>query len=240
MPPAAEPPIQSAPSLPVIGQETVDNASGGTPAPETTSPPSINKHWTQALDEIDLPDKEAPKAPPAKAPEAKAPEPEKAKPKEAPKTETKQPEKKVEPAAEPKDELPPFRTNQELRKWAKDRHVAATVSEKKLAEYEAKLKELESRVPKTEQGAELVAQQIVEAKKKIESYERIIEMQAFEHSEKYRKEYYDPWWNAMSKAEKEVGELLITEPTGEQEPTGEMDADGNPKMRAKMRQRPAS
>lgn len=199
------------------------------PAPETVpvtppSPSPTTKSWTDALDALpDIDDAPAVKPEPAKA----APE----KPKDEAKPADTTPAKPAEkPDAKPdvkqdQDGLPAFRTNQELRKWAKERNAAAAAAESKRVELENKLKELETRVPKTEQGAELLAQQLADAQKRLEQHEQLIEVQSFEHSQKYQKEYAAPYHAARQKAYKDVAEMMVNEPTDL------LDDEGNPKMR---------
>lgn len=202
-----EPPVV-APAAPAAPEPT----PAATPAPSPTT-----KSWTDALDALpDIDDA------PAAKPEPPKPTPEKAK--EEPKPAEVAPAKKDEakpdkPADKPDaDGLPTFRTNQDLRKWAKERHAAATAADSKRVELENKLKELETRVPKTEQGAELLAEQLAAAQKQLAEHQQLIEMESFEKSEKYQKEYAAPYYEAMGKAEKRVTEMMVSEPTGEDDP----------------------
>lgn len=221
MPPTAEPPIQTAPALPVIGQETVDAAAPPTTT-GTTEPTPTTKSWREALDAIEVPDEPAEKttetkstAPPEK-PAATKTAVTKA-PDKAP-VEKKEPEKKVE---EVKDDLPPFRTNQELRKWAKERHAAAVAAENRHKELEAKLQELQTTVPKTQQGAEALAQQLVETKKKLEHYQRIIDLQSPEISDEYQDKFVKPWQTLKAKTTKRIATFTVNEATGDIDPETE-------------------
>ena len=225
MPDIAEPPVApaAAPDSPAPATPEAAPVAAPSPSPAT-------KAWTDAWDALDLPDAPAPKPEPPKAAPAKDAKPD-AKPDEpAPaKPDAKPDAKPTEPVPDA-DGVPQFRTNKELNRWARERHKAAATAEVKLAEQEAKLKELETRAPKTEQGAEVLAQQIAESEKKIAHYEQILESQSFENSAKYQKEYADPYHHARQAAYKEVAEMAVNEPTGQ------VDEEGNPTFR----QRPAT
>ena len=224
----------------IVAPSPVAPAPESTPAPTPPQPAQpaapaapaapARKSWSEALDALDelaVPIKQEPAKPaPTKAEAAPASPP---KEPEAKKAEAKPAEKPAEPVQE-KDDLPPFRTNAELRKWAKERNAAAATAEARRTELEGRLKELESVVPKSQQDSELLAQQIAQAQQRIQQYEQLVEVQAVEHSQKYQKEYAEPYYAARAKAEKEITELLVNEPTGE------ADEEGNPKMR----QRPAT
>lgn len=203
-------------------QETVEPAVAPV-APETTpvtppSPSPTTKSWTDALDA--LPDVDDPEPPKPEAPKAEPKaEPDKVEPKPDAKPEAKKP---VEGTPEkPTDDLPTFRTNQELRKWAKERHAAATAAEQKLTGMEAELTKLKSVVPKSQADSEALSQEIAKAKERITQQEQLIEMQAFEHSEKYQKEYVEPYYEAKTRAEKDMPQFSISEKTGEIDPTTE-------------------
>lgn len=205
--------------------------------PETTTPPATpevvpvnppspsptTKSWTDALDalpDIDTPEPPKPSPePPKPAAEPAKPEPEKAEPE---KPEVTEPAKAEVPKPSPQDTMPQFRTNKELREWAKKRDREAVQAEEKRQELERKLAELERVVPKSQEGAELLSQKLAEAQRKLSEHEQLIEMQAFEHSAKYQKEYAEPYYNAREKAYRDISEMMVSEPTGE------MDEDGNP------------
>lgn len=197
-------------------------------APETApvtppSPSPTTKSWTDALDALpDIDTAPEPTPSPAK------PTPEKdAKPAEKPadKTTPKPADKSADKPADAGDGIPSFRTNQELRKWAKERNAAAAAAEAKRVELENRLKELETTVPKTQQGAEVLAQQIADAEKRIAQYEQVLEAQSFEHSAKYQQEYAAPYFNAREKAYRDVSEMMVNEPTGQ------VDDEGKPTFR---------
>lgn len=207
--------ILEPPAAPAAAHATPEPAPAASPSPSPTT-----KSWTDALDALpDIDDKPTPATEPPK------PAPDKAKVESKPAEPV--PAKKDEPVpAKPiekqdQDGVPAFRTNQELRKWAKERHAAAAAAEAKRVELENRLKELETAVPKSQEGAEVLAQQLAAAQQRLAQHEQLIEMQSFEHSEKYQKEYAAPYYEAMGKAEKRVSEMLVSEPTGEEDENGQ-------------------
>ena len=214
MPDIVDPPVApaAAPDSPAPATPEAAPAAAPSPSPAT-------KAWTDAWDALDLPDAPAPKPEPPKAtPEKPVEKPEAASP-------VKPVEKEADkPAEKPKadDELPAFRTNKEVREFAKAQRRAAKTAESKLVELENKLKELEAVVPKSQQGAELLAQQLADARKQIEEHEREREMTEFEKSKNYRENFFQPWVNAKSEAQAEMIQFSVNEKTSE------LDEDGNP------------
>jgi hypothetical protein len=180
------------------------------------------KSWADALDALpDFDDPPKPSPEPVKEPSKPEPKPD-AKPAEVIPA---KPEDKPGEISKDADGVPQFRTNKELNRWARERHKAAAAAEAKRVELEAKLVELERVVPKSQEGAEVLAQQLATAQQRLAQHEQVIEAQAFEHSEKYQKEYAAPYYAARDRAYKDVAEMLVNEPTND------LDEDGNPKMR---------
>lgn len=221
MPDLLEPPV-----APVAAPVTPEAAPATPPSPSPTT-----KSWTDALDALpDIDDAPAAKPEPPKAAPVKAKE--EVKPAEV------APVKKDEPKADKpvekpeQDGLPAFRTNQELRKWAKERNAAAAAAESKRIELENRLKELETIEPRSRESAEVLAQQLAAAQQRLAQHEQLIEMQSFEHSEKYQKEYATPYYEAMSRAEKRIGEMLVSEPTGEEDENGQPAMKKRPATKA--------
>lgn len=217
-------PLQTAPALPT------DIVPEAAVAPAQETPSQVSKPFDQMFDSLD--DGDTKPTPPAKEKTEPATNPEKAKvePKKEEKSEPTKPEaekeKPVEAAGDKEEDgLPVFRTNKEVRQYAKAQRKAAIEAEAKRVELENKLKQLETVVPKTQQGAEVLAQQLAEAQKRLAQHEQVIEMQSFEHSDKYQKEYATPYYNARQKAYKEISEMLVNEETGER------DAEDKPVLR---------
>lgn len=218
MPDTIAPTEPSAPTTPAAPSPSPAAKIDLTPpaVPPEASPGQ--KSWTDALEGLDSTESPEPKLEPSKDPEAPKTPPEAIK--EPPKATPKQ-DKPPEPARDA-DGMPTFRTNAELRKWAKERNAAAAAAEAKKTELENKVKQLESVVPKSQQDGELLAQKLADAQNRLAQHEQLIELQAFEHSEKYQKEYATPYYEAMARAEKRVSEMMVSEPTGE------MDANDQP------------
>lgn len=168
---------------------------------------------------------DAPETPPVAAPKPPTPAAEPKAPAAAP--------DKSEPTAPEKvegDGLPKFQTNKDLRKYAGEQLRAAKEAAAKVTEYENRVKELEAKVPQSQQGAELLAAQLAEANAKLAQHEQTVEAIAFENSAKYQTEYAKPYYDALARAEKEVAEFTVNEPTGE------VDENEQPMMK----QRPAT
>lgn len=224
------PDAPAAPVAPPPEAETPQVAPAQPQSPEPEPSPTT-KSWRDAIDA--LPDFETPPLPEKKPELGEKPEvreriqaaekkPEKAPEPKPERAEAPKPEKQPEKAPEKEDDLPPFRTNAELRKWAKERHAFARETENKLKQAETQLAELQATAPKTQAEAGLMAQQIPELQKRIDQYEQILELQSFEHSTKYQKEYAAPYYSARDKAYREISEMMVSVPTGQ------VDEEGKP------------
>lgn len=208
-----------------------------TPPADTTPPaaaapdnePSAFDRFDAEIPEFDTPAAAAPAAKPAAA----APSTPPAKPAAAAPA-----AKKDAPAAPPPaaaaapqpDQMPSFKTNRELREWAQTQHKTARTLEAEKSKLENRLKELESAAPRTQADQTALTSQINDLQKRVNEYEQVIRLKDYEKSEEFQTQYQKPYSAAVKAAYFEVKELIVTEPTGEQ------DAEGKPVMR----ERPAT
>jgi len=193
-------------------------------APRTTpAPPSPAKipSWEEDLDKL------GEKLEPAPAPK---PDDKPATPAPAGKKDEPAPPAKPASKSDEKTGIPSFQTNKDLRKWAEERHRAAVALETEKQQLQAKLQQLETVVPKTQQDTNVMSQTVAQMQKQIADYEQALATHVFEQSPKYINEFQKPYLAAREKAYREVTELLVTEETGER------DDEDNPKTR----QRPAT
>lgn len=231
--------LDPAPAAPPVGAP----AGGGAPAPEGGAPASSGSVdlGAGAHDSFDaaFADLEEPKGgPPAAAPAAAPPT---APPKTAagtpPKPTAQPPAKPAQqpppkPGAQtpPKEEVdevdgipvPRFKKDGEFRSWGLNGYKKAKQLETELAARDAKLRELEGRIPKNPKEAEELRTKIADAEKRMVEKEREIQFLNYERSQEYKDKYELPYQKAVNLAYSEVKELLVSEP----DPQAQLDADG--------------
>jgi hypothetical protein len=114
------------------------------------------------------------------------------------------------PAPDPADaDVPAFKTNKELREWAKTRHSLAKEKEKKAAELEVKLVELEKKVGQNPQTEEL-SKRIATLNQQVEDYEAQMRVVNWRKSKDYRENFETKLNQYVEAAHREMGELDVS------------------------------
>lgn len=190
-------------------------------APPASTPPAepLAQSFDQTFpdDGLDSPPSPQP-PPPAEPPPAEPPEtpPTGDKPKTEPTT-AKVPPKETPPAAPEGDKPPEFTPPtvgkaSEIRAWAARVGKWAEKMTSKADKLQAKLAQLESQPPKQAEDTANLAQELATAKKRLEQYENDIRLTKYERSQEYAEKYQKPYQDAISRAYREVKELLVSEP----------------------------
>ncbi len=163
-------------------------------------------------DGLDNPEPASP--PPATEPDDKISEPP-SKPEPETKPEVKPAEKPTSPAtAEGDDEFTPPQVAKpsELRGWALRMGKKAKAARDEMISARARILELEKAPPKQLEDNSAMAQELANTKKRLESYEQDLRMTRYERSQEYKDKFEKPYKDAVSRAYREVKELLVYEP----------------------------
>lgn len=190
-----------------------------TPTAPVSEPAFADFDKTFPDDGLDSP--EPPK--PAAQPKQAAPEEPKAgdKPADqsAPAADAEKPADK--PAEEPEgvegDEFNPPQVAKpsELRGWALRMGKKAKQANERATQLEQRIRMLESQPPRQAEASSQLAQELAEAKKRLEQYESDLRLTKYERSAEYKDKFQAPYQNAVQRAYREVKELLAFEPNME-------------------------
>ena len=219
--PSSAPPSSAPPTTTTVepGQitspaPTSSRSSDAQPA-ETPSELSALDRFDADLKQIERPE---PKKETAKQPDQKPVQ-----------EQSKQPDQKQD--AKPSGFDPEKETNiKRLREWGRNLEKDLSTLRKESEPLKTKIAELEQRVPKSQEDAQALASKIDNLQKRLDEKEQAIRMKDYERSDEYKTKYQEPYINSVKDAYQEIKELIV------EEPTGENDEDGRPVMR----ERPAT
>lgn len=223
MPPETPAPVAptTTPAAPTAApaQPTTAAPSGGSPAPAPAPAAPTRPKWEEDLDKLgDEPAKPAGTAEPAGGKKAAAPTT------PAPASDEHEEEGVKIPKGVTLPKEPKFRA------WALGGYKQAKQLETEKAQLEAKVKQLESVVPRTQEDSRVLNERITSLQGLVTQYEQALATHVFERSPKYVNEYQKPYAEARQQAYEEVEQLMVTFDTGER------DSEGTPVTK----QRPAN
>ncbi len=120
----------------------------------------------------------------------------------------------TQPASEPEDEFTPPQVGKpsEIRGWALRMGKKAKAATAEKVALEARIKALETAPPKQLEDNSLMAQRLAAAEKALQDREQEMRMTRYERSDEYRTKFEAPYKTAVSRAYREVKELLVSEP----------------------------
>lgn len=130
-----------------------------------------------------------------------------------------------ETAGEVDEYTPPkVATEKQTRGWALSMGKRAKRADMRAQELEMRVKQLEAQPPRQAEATSNMAAELAEAKKKLDQYENDLRLTKYERSGEYQEKYQKPYQAAVSRAYREVKELLVSEP----KPNSQLDENGKP------------